>query len=203
VPYDSIKLWDVIVGVVAAPGKITPRMQELIDFCAAAIPHDEWARLRCIDYDTETSSHLKWFAGLEAAAKGQSSKGVWFGLVNPIREGKATLDLYGATSAAYDPNGLTWARSINRSTKRFVGSQVLGEIYSTAYATGDDSLENDAEYPLALGFGAMAARAILETRPLTGFLDQIVGAAVGFDSGDFLYLGEVRDGRFIANVRGG
>jgi len=122
--------------------------------------------------------------------------------VNPVREGKVTLDLYGATCTEYDPSGLAWARSMNRSTKRFAGSRVMAEMYSSAYG-GANALENDAEYPLALAFGAMTACSILAAGPLTGPLHQIEGAAVGFDSGDFLNLGEVRDGRYIANVRGG
>ena len=200
--YDFTELWELILTLVAAPGKITPRMQKLIDYCAAAIPHDHWTSLRCIDYDAESASQLKWLADLKSAARGQSPKGLWFGLVNPVREGKVTLDLYGATCTEYNPSGLGWARSMNRSTKRFVGSRVMAEIYSSAYGVANP-LENDAEYPLGLGFGAMTARSMLEAGRLTGTLDQIVGAAVGFDSGDFLYLGEVHDGRYVANVRGG
>jgi hypothetical protein len=191
-----------MVALVAAPGKITPRMQTLIDYCAAAIPHEQWTTLRCIDYEAESSSYLGWLSDLTAAARGQSPKGLWFGLVNPVRNGSATLDLYGATSTEYDANGSAWAERISRSTRCFAGSRVLAEIYSCAYGE-ENSLENDAEYPLGLGYGAMTARSILEVGPLTAPLDQIAGTAVGFDSGDFLYLGEVRDGRFVANVRGG
>jgi hypothetical protein len=191
-----------MISLVAAPGSITPRMQKLIDYCAAAIPNNQWTKLRCIDYDAESSSYSGWLADLAAVARGQSPKGLWFGLVNPVRNGSATLDLYGATSPEYDANGLAWAERVGRSTRCFAGSRVLAEIYSCAYGA-DNSLENDAEYPLGLGFGAMAARSILEASPLTGPLDQIAGAAIGFDSGDFLYLGEVFGGRFNARVRAG
>jgi hypothetical protein len=157
---------------------------------------------RGIDYDAESSSYLGWLTDLTAAARGQSPKGLWFGLVNPVHNGSATLDLYGATSTKYDSNGLAWAERRSRSTRCFMGSRVLGEIYSCAYGA-ESSLENDAEYPLGLGFGAMIARSILEASPFTAPLDQIAGAAVGFESGDFLYLGEVLGGRFNARVRAG
>jgi hypothetical protein len=202
VSYDITELWELIVTLVAAPGNIAPRMQKLIDYCAAAIPHDQWTKLRYIDYDAESSSYLEWLTDLTAAARGQSPKGLWFGLVNPVRNGSATLDLYGATSTEYDSNGLVWAERISRSTRCFAGSRVLAEIYSCAYGA-ENSLENDAEYPLGLGFGAMIARSILEASPLTAPLDQIAGAAMGFDSGDVLYLGEVFGGRFNARVRAG
>jgi hypothetical protein len=191
-----------MVTLVAAHGNIAPRMQKLIDYCAAVVPHNQWTKLRCIDYDAESASYLGWLTDLTVAARDASPKGLWFGLVNPVRNGTTTLDLYGATSTEYDSNSLTWAERVNRSRRCFVGSRVLAEIYSCAYGAGD-SLENDAEYPLGLGFGAMTARSILEASPLMAPLDQIAGAAVGFDSGDLLYLGEVFGGRFDARVRAG
>lgn len=200
--YDITELWELMISLVAAPGSITPRMLKLIDHCATVIPHDQWTKLRCIDYDAESSSYVGWLTNLTAAARGHSPKGLWFGLVNPVRNGSATLDLYGAISTEYDSNGLAWAERISRSTRCFLGSRVLAEIYSCAYGA-ENSLENDAEYPLGLGFGAMTARSILEAGRLTAPLDRIAGAAIGFDSGDRLYLGEVSGGRFNARVRAG
>ena len=201
--YDITELWELITGLVAAPGDITRRMRKLIDFCASALPHDQWTTLRGIDFDMDNSRHSAWRADLYAVATtGEKPRGLWFGLANPVRNGNATLDIYCAARPNFDSDGIAWAQHIDRSAVRFLGSRVLAEIYSSAYAT-QDSLGNEAEYPLALGFGAMTARAVLEAGPLTASLDQIAGAAIGFDSGDFMYLGEAIGGAFNVRARSG
>jgi len=67
---------------------------------------------------------------------------------------------------------------------------VLANIDRIAYRNG--GLGNDAEYPLCLGYGAFAVRQLLgqiEPALVLGDSDKL-GVAVGFDSGDFVRLGE-------------
>jgi hypothetical protein len=40
-------------------------------------------------------------------------------------------------------------------------------------------------------------------QPLPSVLAGLRGVALGYDGGDFLFLGEFRDGRFVANVQAG
>lgn len=68
------------------------------------------------------------------------------GLVNPVRNGNATLDLYCAARPSFDSDGIAWAQHIDRSAVSSLGSRVLAAIYSSAYAA-QDSLETEAEYP--------------------------------------------------------
>jgi hypothetical protein len=57
-------------------------------------------------------------------------------------------------------------------------------------------LGNDAEYPVGLAYGAMAACAALQSARLTGPFAHLLGAAAGFDSGDLLFLGSFSEGWF-------
>lgn len=79
---------------------------------------------------------------------------------------------------------------------------MLAAIYRIAY--GEDIsdtrerekyLGNTAEYPLCLGYGAFAVRELLRQTDASLILggSQAVGIAVGFDSGDFVILGEFCD----------
>jgi hypothetical protein len=76
---------------------------------------------------------------------------------------------------------------------------VLAGIYRIAYrqnasvAEQEICLGNDAEYPLCLGYAAFAVRELLlsvEPSLMLGKSNS-VGIAVGFDSGDFILLGEL------------
>ncbi len=71
-------------------------------------------------------------------------------------------------------------------------SAILDQIYRIAYA-GDDSLENDAEWPLCLAYGVLVVRSVLPGIDLSKHLGHgyNVGVAVGFDGGDFVLLGDV------------
>lgn len=65
--YDITALWELITRLAAGPGDITPRMRELVDFCAAALTR-LWMTLRGIDFDMDNSRHSPWLADLYTAA---------------------------------------------------------------------------------------------------------------------------------------
>jgi hypothetical protein len=82
---------------------------------------------------------------------------------------------------------------------RYASSSVLASIYQIAYRQGVAAAEQrkclgiDAEYPLCLGYGTFAVRELLlrvEPSLILGKSDSL-GIAVGFDSGDFVLLGEL------------
>jgi hypothetical protein len=75
---------------------------------------------------------------------------------------------------------------------RYARSQLLAQIYRIAYES-PDSLGNNAEYPLVLGFGVFAAKHLcLSSKPkLLGGGGGSRWITVGFDSGDLLTLGQL------------
>jgi hypothetical protein len=204
VSYDFQALFAEISQQVSAPGPLGPRMARLIDWCEPRRPHPDWQRLRALDYDQDVPRLASWLASAlrDAPASGQF-QGLWFGLCNPVVDGEATADLYVVGSSQFDPADIEWAVDADyRPEAGDLGSAALAGVYRIAYAS-EDGLQNDAEYPLVLACGAMLARAALEAAPLAGPFGAARGAAVGFDSGDFFFLGPFSEGRLQLDLRAG
>ncbi len=177
-------------------------MRSLIDQCAAGRSHPDWARLRSLPY-SDLAPLFEWVQRpFREEPPARPLQGLWFGLFNPCPDGRTPVaDIYVCGSERFDPNPLdnSWAVGPDWwPDARYAESSVLADIYRIAYRQGarvaeqKDCLGNDAEYPLCLGYGAFAVRELLEqVEPslILGESDSL-GVAVGFDSGDFVLLGE-------------
>lgn len=202
-PYDFDLLYKSILAAVAASGAIGQRMHAVIDECERQLPHADWERLRGIDFDADLPLLETWLA--EAWREGAvrtGERGLWFGLFNPVdaQEG-ATSDMYLASGPSYEGQSLDWPCEIDlRDGVSYLHSAVLAAMYRVAYG-GADGLRNNAEYPLALTYAAIAARTTLEQGLLPAGLASLHGAAVGFDDGDALFIGEFDNLRFCPQLR--
>jgi hypothetical protein len=111
-------------------------------------------------------------------------KGLWFGLFNPTRHGKTAADVYVGSAPEFGLDDIDWACRLDALLPaNYLESSVLSEFYSIAYESAE-GLVNDAEYPLVLAYGGMAARSVLTKGTLPTALRGLCGAAVGFDGGD-------------------
>jgi hypothetical protein len=177
-------------------------MSELIDRCELARPHSDWAKLRTLPYD-ELAPLADWLPRPFLADPSPIPlAGLWFGLFNPVRKDLPTADLYVCGSdrffAGEDDN--SWAVGpCWWPEERYSSSPILNDIYRIAYGTGETDnpnlLQNDAEYSLCLGYAAFAVGELLARcdRALILGGSQRLGIAVGFDSGDFVVLGELTE----------
>lgn len=199
---DNDTLYDTIVAGVAAPGSIAQRMHVLIDACARQLAHPDWERIRHIDFEADAPALKGWLAA--AGRDGvlhQGHHGLWFGILNPLVDDEPVTDLYVASSPSYDGDDVEWSAEIDpRDGASYLGSAVLADLYRVAYGSSD-GLGNDAEYPLALAYGAMAAASALAQHVFAPQLGSLRGAAAGFDSGDGLIIGVFDNLRFIRRVR--
>lgn len=202
--YDIQILFQSIMASVAAPGTIAQRMHKLIDECERQRPHSDWAHIRRIDFDADLPALTQWLAGAwREGALHEGHQGLWFGIVNPIVDDEPVTDLYLASSPAYDDDDVEWNGGIDlRDGVSYLDSAVLADIHRVAYGA-QGGLGNDAEYPLALAYGAMAACSALAQHTLAPELGALRGAAAGFDSGDALFIGVFDNLRFIRRVREG
>lgn len=201
-PLDLGRMHAWIVAELAAERPVAESMARLIDECEAAHPHADWPRFRELDY-ADLTNVVEWIeAPFEFEPPECRLRGLWFGLHNPYSDdGTPVIDLRVSGSARYDPAdvNLGWAvRPEWEPEYAGAGSAVLAEIYRIAYrpkASAEERkgrLSDDAEYPLCLGYGAFAVRDALgqvDAALLLGHADSL-GVAVGFDSGDFVRLGE-------------
>jgi hypothetical protein len=195
-----------IVAELARGRQVAESMAALIDQCEAAHPHPDWARLRVLPY-ADLSSLLEWLREpFRDEPPSVLLKGLWFGLFNPCPDGRAPVaDIYVCGSERFDPDphDNSWAVGPDWwPDARYANSAVLADIYRIAYRQGarvaeqKGCLGKDAEYPLVLGYAAFAVRELLgqvEPALLLGRSDSL-GVAAGFDSGDFVLLGELTAG---------
>jgi hypothetical protein len=183
-----------IVDELARRRPTNDSMNTLVDLCQSASPHPDWARLRSLPY-ADLSPLSEWVSRpFRDQPPVRPLRGLWFGLFNPYHDGEALADIYVSGSERFDPSSDNneWAVKPDWwPDARYASSTVLADIYRIAYRDG--GLGNDAEYPLCLGYGAFAVRELLgriEPTLVLGASNKL-GVAVGFDSGDFVLLGEL------------
>lgn len=182
-------------------------MSILIDKCEKAHPHSDWQVLRSLPFG-DLSPLLNWLRlPFQEEPATSLLRGLWFGLFNPCRDdGSPTADIYVCGSDRFDPDpeDNNWAVGPDWwPESRYALSTVLDDVYRIAYrqnrpaAEQNGCLGNDAEYPMCLGYGCFAVRetlTLVEPSLILGKSDAL-GIAVGFDSGDFVLLGEfTKDG---------
>ncbi len=187
-------------------------MSRIIDVFSERHPHPDWERFRALDVEGDLQ-HLKgWLESVLASEPpGPEVPGFWFGLVNPIRAGLPTADIY-VCGSPHGPDDEDWGyRTGWEPSGRYARSAVLDGIYRVSYpsfrVTADSSeadkasyrnamealLGNTAEYQLALAYGGLVVRCLAnELEPellLSGASERVL--FVGFDDGDFLCVGAV------------
>lgn len=200
--YHFETLFGTIRDSIGAPGTIGARMCRVIDACERQLPHAAWERLRRIDYERDLPGLTHWLAAAwRDGAVRAGDQGLWFGIFNPWGEDEPTCDMYVASAASYDSQSVAWSCEIDpRDGASYLDSAVLADIYRIAYGSRD-GLGNNAEYPLALTYGAIAASTALSQGRLVPQLASLRGAAAGFDEGDGLFIGVFDNLRFIQQVR--
>ena len=180
-------------------------MNKLVAWCAAAHPHAGWSKFKDLEIEAELPRLERWLRGvLRKEPPPTDITAFWFGLFNPCdRDGTVRSELYVAGSSLYAGDGSPMGWQCGPAywpEARYAGSRVLAKLYRNAY-TGRDALENDAEYPLALGYAAFAVAYLCRTTPpsllLAGAAERT--AVVGFDSGDYVTVGIVRSHGFEAS----
>ncbi|QQR41796.1 hypothetical protein JKA73_21870 [Myxococcus xanthus] len=191
--YDYRKLFGEIERVVKSDLSVAEALLHIIHFCEAARPHPDWSALRALNVEGDLRQLQQWLETIMRTAPPPAPiTGLWFGLFNPTVQGRVTADIHliGAPYDATDPDWLfrqRWGKGTPVS-----GSTVLDSIYQLAYGH-EGGLGNDAEYPLALAYAALAVRRLSQRMgpSLLGDAAQRV-LLVGFDSGDFLCIGSVQ-----------
>lgn len=181
---------------------IADSMARLIDRCEDARTHADWSRLRSLPYQEEAAI-VHWTEQLfRDEPPSKALRGLWCGLFNPVvGDAGPVADLHLCGSLRFDPSTTDWAAVPDWAPERRCESTVLAAIYRLAYSAADSDvriegmLGSDAEYPLCLAYGALAMRDVLAALPPSLLLgdSRSLGVAVGFDSGDFLVLGELNE----------
>jgi hypothetical protein len=204
VELDLLKAYGWIVDELARCRPTNDSMADLVDLCQAASPHPDWSRLRSLPYGD--LSHLSdWVSRpFRDEPHARPLRGLWFGLFNPSNDDdEVWADIYVSGSERFEmsSDNNEWAVDPDWwPDARYASSPVLADIYRIAYREG--GLGNDAEYPLCLSYGAFAVRELLsqiDPALVLGNSDSL-GVAVGFDSGDFVLIGEFKSSGLVTST---
>ena len=183
-----------IVKEIASKRTLRESMDRVIAKCMKAHPHDDWEKLAALPYE-DLDDLREW---IEKPFREEPSKkklaALWFGLFNPVYGKKPVADIYVSGSVRFEPSpeDNTWAVGPAWwPESRYARSAVLSKLYSIAYRK--NGLANDAEYPLCLAYGGLVVRDLLRELDPSIVLGKSssLGIAVGFDSGDFVLVGEL------------
>jgi hypothetical protein len=197
----------------AEPPELSSGVRRVIDLCERAAPHPDWASLRAIDYGAEVPALRRWFERtLSSEPPDAPLRGLYFALCQPVLDtGQVTADMELVGTGEYDAKDphLEWLFSRHYFPESYARSPALRRLYGVAYRTHDfgadveGALGNDAEWPIGLAFGVLAARAILEGRTTADLPTDMsrVGVAAGWAEGDMLLIGEVTDRGFVPASR--
>jgi hypothetical protein len=200
---DADSAWEAILNAVRASSSVGDGMRQVIGVCSSSFPHRDWSRFAGLEYETDVVEYREWISSaFQAEPAPFAIRGLYFGLFNPIRESQPTADLRLAATDRYDPkaegewisiSGSCW----HRPSEDCAYSTVLDSIYALAYGR-KSGLGNDAEWSLALAYAALFVRSLL-IGASTALIDhrvKTIGVVVGFDSGDSLRIGELRETGF-------
>jgi hypothetical protein len=174
-------------------------MRQLVDECERVRPHPDWDCLRVLPYGSSARQVATWLSGtLTRTPPPAKVDGPWFGLFNPVYEDETAADLY-VCGNPYSPSNGDWACAPHlwKPKTAYCWSELLRDIYRTAYCRPDrKGLGSDAEYPVCLGFAALAVCDALRGLDV-GSRAHECAVFVGFDDGDFVEISRPR-GRALA-----
>jgi hypothetical protein len=197
-------VFDKVKEIVAKDVTVAAGMKEIITFCKKNYEHADWMKFNGLEYD-ETSEINNWIENvLKNDPIPPKINGLWFGLYNPCNDdGEASADIYIAGNDGFDKDDEDGEWAVDPKyfpETRYLKSKILDKIYQIAYSY-EDGLENTAEYALCFAYGCLITKYLLVkySKSIISSKTKSIGVAVGFDSGDFLVIGELnKDGFTIS-----
>jgi hypothetical protein len=181
-------------------------MRRLIAAHAREYPDGDWRPFNDIPYDREVSSLQRdWLPCIfdQDPPATVPIAGLWFGLFNPVRDkngqSEEVTDMYVAGALTFDLDAESlWAfRPAYFPEGRYAHSEVLADIHRASYGS-PEGLGVTAEQYLCLGYISFALKFLLADVDLSHVVrsHDSVGVAVGWDSGDPMYVGFVTQDGF-------
>lgn len=179
-----MEAYDTILRLVPSDANLTEKMAQVTP------PGLQLPRL---DYEQEQKELGRWLRRLLRSEPPPGDlAGVWLGLFHPVGPSGDTLtDFYFSGTARFELDDVDneWACGPCYFPEgRYAGSGVLASMQLCGNDSGVD-LQH-----MCLGYLAFLAGPLLES--LQDLLPNRLGVAVGWDSGDPLYLGFLREGGF-------
>jgi hypothetical protein len=189
--------YETITDALATNATTASGMRRLVEFCNKQFSSPAWEQISGLDYDSDRTHLERWLRNLLTNEPPPSAiVAYWFGIFNPVYAGKTVSDVYLAGSERFDSTGSEWAVSpAYFPTGRYSRSRVHASIYRIVKRLPDEVFAL-GEYVLCLGYTALIVRELTQVLPRRLLLGLRTNrnVVVGFDSGDFIRIGELTQG---------
>jgi hypothetical protein len=167
-------------------------VRQAVAVCAEVVPQARWDEFANLDWRLDARQARDWLGSLLRNEPSEPTiTGFWFGLFNPIVNGQPTSDFYIAGSTHYPSDD--WISDHDwEPTGRYAHSPAQAEMHRLAATEGSEVLAV-VDYVLTFAHAAATVNDLIaetESHLLLGGA-QRRGIAVGHDSGDALFLGEL------------
>lgn len=163
-----------------------------IAICREVQPEAEWDRYAHLDWQGDIGRARDWFGSLlRDDPPGPTITGFWFGIFNPLVDGLPASDYYIVGSAHYPSDD--WITDQDwEPVGRYAHSPAQAAMYQLAERDGPDVLAV-VDYVLTFAHAAATVNDLMAQTELHLVLGKSLrkGFAVGHDSGDALFLGEL------------
>ena len=186
-------------------------IEAMIDLCEHAMPHDDWASIRRIDFSAGLPKLKSWCQRtLSDDPPKEPIRGMYFSLCHPCDERRdhvyLDLEMVGTSSYSRQDTKLEWLFSRNYFPREYAKSRELDELYGIAHRSHslDTQVQGaltDAEYPIGLLFSVIATRLIFDEKKVPDLPtdSKAVGIVAGWGDGDLVRIGEVTNLGFEPN----
>ena len=190
--------YDIIAGVVRSEEIVTAGMLRQLAHFTNLSPDAAWFETGKVDFEDDARNLEAWVARvLVTEPPSANVAAFWFGLLNQAGpDGRAFSSLYIAGSETYSPDddGGDWACSpAYLPQQRYAESVVLRSISGLLEGRGL-GLSWLGSYVLPSAYAALAVKKAEYSIPADIWLQgcAVRAIAVGFDSGDFVTLPQIR-----------
>lgn len=198
---DRYEVMQSVAASAKAGAGVTRVMPQAIDLCRQIESEARWDLYTEYDWRQDAQHCRNWLAELLLDdAPGSAITGFWFGIFNPMRQGRPRSDFY-VTGSAHYPS-VDWVFSQDwQPSGRYAHSPGQAALYRLAESEGPNIVAI-VDYVLTFAHAAATVNDLIVEIDSSRLLDgaERRGIAVGHDSGDALFLGELNSGGFDRSV---
>lgn len=188
--------FDLILALLKNDKTIKENMEELISLCESILPHDDWKKLKVLNYN-DLSNVNDWLRIVFSYAPPSTKiAGLWFGIYESYYDDSLpTTDIAVSGSSRFEENSNQWACGAEYipEMRQNANSEILRFVHRIAYSK-DNPLGINALYPLALGYGCFLIKELMnQLEPNMIKIENEIGVVVGFNDGDYIILGKYKN----------
>jgi hypothetical protein len=191
--FDIVQAHDTVAAVLSSEVDVDDGMSLLIDYCAEQEPWRGWNVLCKLEFDSDQLNLKQWLDELLTQEPPPDYvKAFWFGLFNPVINGKSTCGLYAAGMKTFDRKDEDFEWACNPAwfpDGRYAKSKILDTIYQRVNKAKEPV--SSYQYVLCLGYAGLVLNQLATTLPLSQWLGKKSSRslAIGYDAGGGIFLG--------------